>query len=236
MQKMGTWAVAVAAWAMVACGDDSTPSGSGGGGQGGSGGGTPSSTTGTQQTTSTGGGGQGGSGGGADACEGDEPTPITFTIRNDSDQRLWFQGAGYGPTLLASIAVDGNAVPACPCDDPSACAIAVASISTNVGYLEPGESFEEVWVGLFYDPVEANPECAEQRYCHVGRAPEPATRTASATAYLGAPRCDAPCDCDLADGNVCNFGEAAETPTDPVDATAVFSFPDETSVEIAFTL
>lgn len=233
MSKTIPWAVVVTALAMGACGDDSTPSG-GGGGQGGAGGSAPSSATGT--TSSTGGGDQGGSGGGGEACEGDEPTPITFTIRNDSDQRLWFEGRGYGPTLLANIAVDGNPVPACPCDEPGSCAMAVASLSTNVGYLEPGEAFEEVWVGLFYDPVDANPECAEQRYCSVGRAPGAATRTASATAFLGEPRCDPPCDCDLAEGNVCNFGEGAWGGSNPVDATAVFSFPDETSVEISFTL
>ena len=207
-------AVALLATSATACGDDAETVGSGGSGGAGSGS-TSSSSTST---------GTDGSGGAPPVCDFDQPQPLLLTVRNDTTARLWFSGGGFGRVRLAGLTVDGNGDSSCPCDDLTACSGAQASVSIDIGYLDPGESFQESWEGLFYfdDPV-----CTEALSCEKGRLAGEGNHTARVTAYRGAPFCDQECDCALTDGHFCNYGEGAEPPTDPIEASASFELPDD---------
>lgn len=206
---------ALLATATIACGDDAD-NGTGGGGGAGP---TSSSNGSTSAESST---GTDGSGGAPPVCEFDQPRPLTFTILNDTPNRLWFAGSGFGRPRLAGLTVDGNGESSCPCDDLESCSGAQATVSTDIGYLDPGQEFVEEWEGLFYFD---DPACTEELSCEKGRLAGEGNHTARVTAYLGAPFCDAACDCDLAAGEMCNFGDGVEIPTDPIEASGSFDLP-----------
>jgi hypothetical protein len=205
----------------AACGDDSGGTGgSSTSGTGGSGG--EAATVGTASGTQN-------------ACKSDTRTPTTFVIRNETGARLWFTGAGFGPSALAAITIDGAASPRCPCDELEGCSISQASVSVDIGFLEPGESFEQTWVGLQYQPTGVGAGCIAENACEVGRRPADGDHTSEATAYRGEPSCPDPCDCDIPQVGLCNFGDGADAPTDPVTASTTFTFPPTGPVEIVFS-
>lgn len=212
---------------VIACGDD-TETGTGGGGGSGP---TSSSQASTSSDAST---GTDGSGGAPAVCEFDEPEPLAVEVHNATPDRLWFAGSGFGRIHLAGLTVDGNGESSCPCDDLAACSGAQASVSTDIGYLDPNESFIENWEGLFYFD---DPACTEELSCEKGRRAQEGNHTARVTAYRGAPFCDAECDCNLADGNICNYGDGAEAPSDPIEAVMPFELPaDEDRIFVEFRL